>query len=75
MLPSQPKLSRMSKTWPQAFLAVTAAILRIFVIALVPLMGLVMLVGGPVARAQTVPGVNYEGENVMAIDLASRPPR
>jgi outer membrane protein insertion porin family len=42
--------------------AVTAAILPAFLIWL-----------GPVARAQTLPGINYEGENVTAIDLASRP--
>ena len=74
MVPSQSKLSIMSKTWPHAFLAITAAVLPIFLTVLVTLAGLVMLAGaGPIARAQTAPGVNYEGENVMAIDLASRP--
>src|ERR1700730_2346403 len=77
MVPSLSKLLRMSKTGPHTFPAVRAAILPLFPFflnALVMLVGLVMLIGaGPIARAQTVPGVNYEGENVMAIDLASRP--
>lgn len=32
-----------------------------------------LVVAAPMARAQTAPAVNYEGENVTAIDLASRP--
>ena len=33
----------------------------------------VLAVAGAAAHAQTVPATNYEGENVTAIDLASRP--
>jgi outer membrane protein insertion porin family len=33
----------------------------------------VLVVAAPVARTQTAPAINYEGENVTAIDLASRP--
>src|SRR5260370_42700042 len=37
------------------------------------LFSVLLLVTSAVARAQTIASVNYEGENVMAIDLASRP--
>jgi outer membrane protein insertion porin family len=62
MAPSVSKLLTVSKTWPQAWIA------RLMLVGLVLLTGTV-----PIARAQNAPSINYEGENVMAIDLASRP--
>ena len=50
------------KRTPQIFSSMRAAILLT-----------VMILAGSVADAQTAPAVNYEGENVAAIDLASRP--
>jgi outer membrane protein assembly factor BamA len=41
--------------------------------ALIALLVLSLALAGGVARAQNAPAVNYEGENVIAIDLASRP--
>src|SRR5260370_23417177 len=62
MIPFVSKLFARSKKRPRILAAMTAAILLMFLIA-----------AGRVARAQTVPSTNYEGENVTAIDLASRP--
>jgi len=56
------KLLPRDKKRPNICPAMTAAILLMF-----------LIVAGPMAHAQTVPSVNYEGENVTAIDLASRP--
>lgn len=70
MVPSLSKvfmgLSTRGQRRPPAPVARPAAILPILLVVLVMLLG-------TIARAQTVPGVNYEGESVMAIDLASRP--
>jgi outer membrane protein assembly factor BamA len=50
--------------WPRIFSTVAA---------LLPISPLALLVPSPIAHGQTVPSINYQGENVMAIDLASRP--
>lgn len=50
------------KTRPHSFTGMRAAILLT-----------ALIVAGIAARAQTVPAINYEGENVTTIDLASRP--
>ena len=62
MIPFVSKLFARGKKRPRILAAMTAAILLMFFIG-----------ASPVARAQTVPSINYEGENVTAIDLASRP--
>lgn len=48
-------------------------LLRLALAAVAAAVAVFFTMTGAVARAQTVPSVNYEGENVTAIDLASRP--
>lgn len=62
MIPFVSKLFARGEKRPRILAAMTAAILLMFLIA-----------AGRVARAQTVPSTNYEGENITTIDLASRP--
>lgn len=56
------EVSKRRNRRPRVFRAIRAAILVT-----------VLIMAGALARAQSVPAVNYEGENVIAIDLASRP--
>src|SRR5260370_16532876 len=62
MIPFVFKLFARGEKRPRILAAMTAAILLMFLIA-----------AGGGGRGQTVPSPNYEGENVAAIDLASRP--
>jgi outer membrane protein insertion porin family len=62
MLPPISKLFVRGKRWPRVYWALKTAVL-------------LMLLGavGPAARAQTNGAINYEGEKVTVIDLASQP--
>jgi outer membrane protein insertion porin family len=62
MLPSISKLFVRGKRWPQVYWALKTAVLLTVLVAV-----------GLAARAQTNGAINYEGEKVTAIDLASRP--
>ena len=62
MLPPTSKLYMRGKRWQRAYLALKTAVLLMLLVAV-----------GPAARAQTNGALNYEGEKVTAIDLASQP--
>src|ERR1700758_1872879 len=62
MLPPISKLFMRGKRWPRAYWALKTAVLLTL-----------LVVVGTTARAQTNGVVNYEGEKVTAIDLASQP--
>jgi outer membrane protein insertion porin family len=62
MLPPISTLFMRGKGWPRVYWALKTAVLLMLMVAL-----------GPAARAQTNAAINYEGEKVTAIDLASRP--
>ena len=62
MLPPTSKLLMRGKRWPRVYWALKTAVLPMLLVAV-----------GPVARAQTNGAINYDGEKVTAIDLASQP--
>ena len=62
MLPSISRLFMKGKSWRRVYWALKTAVLLMLMVAL-----------GPAARAQTDGAINYEGEKVTAIDLASQP--
>src|SRR5580704_16497323 len=62
MLPPISALFMRVKGWPRVYLVLRTALLLMLLLAV-----------GLAARAQTNAAINYEGEKVTAIDLASRP--
>jgi outer membrane protein insertion porin family len=62
MLPPTSKLFMRGKRWQRAYSVLKTAVLLMLLVAV-----------GPAARAQTNGALNYEGEKVTAIDLASQP--
>jgi outer membrane protein insertion porin family len=62
MLPHTSKLFMRGKRWLRAYSVLKTAVLLMLLVAV-----------GPAARAQTNGALNYEGEKVTAIDLASQP--
>src|SRR4029077_12699857 len=62
MLPPISRLFMRGKRWPRVHLPLRTAVLLMLSVAV-----------GPASRAQTNGAINYEGEKVTAIDLASRP--